>query len=340
MGFYKAIKKTLTDTVDAVVDKTTTQAQKSRLKLVMRNEARLMNEAYIELGKFFYNSLREDATPELEDICEKIDTAKQRMSRAQEKYREVIQEELINKEITKNEVRENLRSMKEPIAAKAKETAEKVSDIKDAAVEKAADIKEAAAEKASEIKEKLPKVEVGYGEVKNNEVGGEAAEENFGTPEADITETVAEKDELTVQEAIEQAVTEAVTSPDTEKTNDNLSTSEFEYEIFDEPEAEKELSEYSDIEADLEEVIVDDVTPNTIYSYSDDPLYESTSEEAASVPPRTSVNQEFQRTVPVDTASEEDLDEKESPVKKRAIPSIQSKAKKLKQIISGENSEE
>lgn len=333
MGFYGTIKKTLTDTVDAVVDKTTTQAQKSRLRLIMRNEAKLANDAYIELGKYFYNNLRNDASAELEDVCKRIDISRERMSRAQQRYRDVIQEELINKEITRNEVKENLQKIKEPIVAKAKDTADKVSDMKDAAVEKAAEIKE---------KIPKPKFEVGYGEIKNDGNETEIAIEIFENSADNLTEEPAESPkEMTVQEAIEQAVTEAVNaSLNNESVADHPLHTEYEVDDNDEDE-EKDEEEFSNEEAEpeCEDTNDDTAVPNTIYSYSDDPLYETSSEEAASLPPSEPVNQEFQRTTPVDIIDEEEFEEEEPKAKKRTVPSIQLKARRLKEIIKGDNPE-
>lgn len=198
MSLYAKIKKTLTDTVDVVVDRTTLQAQKSRLRIVMRNEAKLTNDAYIELGKYLYENCRENASDSIEDICRRIDLSKERMKRAQDRYCEVLEEELVSKEITRSEVKESLHKMKEPIVSKAKDTADRVSELKDAAKEK-----------ASELKEKIPavKVKVGHGIITDEaaeidevkEVSIEIAAEN-------PTDTAADSDE-----AAEQVVTEPVT---------------------------------------------------------------------------------------------------------------------------------
>lgn len=198
MSLYNKIKKTLTDTVDVVVDRTTLQAQKSRLRIVMRNEAKLTNDAYIELGKYLYENCRENASESIEDICRRIDLSKERMKRAQDRYCEVLEEELVSKEITRNEVKESLHKMKEPIVSKAKDTADMVSELKDAAKEK-----------ASELKEKIPavKVKVGHGIITDEAAeGDEVKEVSIEIAAENPTDSAADSDA-----AAEQVVTEPVT---------------------------------------------------------------------------------------------------------------------------------
>ena len=166
MSIYQSFKQTVTSAFDAVVDKTSTQAQKSRLVTVMKHEEKTANTLYIEMGKYLYNNLREQMPEDVQALCTKLDESKDRMARAQQRYREVLQQEMINREINKVEVKDNLGKLKEPIVAKAKDTAAKVKDTaadtaakvkasaKDTAV-KVEGLKEAAAEKAAEYKAKV-----------------------------------------------------------------------------------------------------------------------------------------------------------------------------------------
>ena len=128
MSIYKDIKNAVTSTVNMVVDKTSSQAQKSRLVTVMRTEEKRTNQLYIQLGQYLYENLRDVMPEDIAQTCNLIDASKERMARAQAKYREVIQQELVNREISKAEARENFVKIKEPIVAKAKDTAVKVKD--------------------------------------------------------------------------------------------------------------------------------------------------------------------------------------------------------------------
>lgn len=305
MSFYETIKKTLTDTVDAVIDKTTTQAQKSRLRIVMRNETKLTNDAYIELGKYLYDNLREGASEGVELTCQKIDCSKQRMQRAQERYREVLQEELVNREITKTEVKENFQKIKEPIVAKAKDTAEKVNELKDAAKEKAV-----------ELKDKMPKVKVGYGEI--TEDSTQRAE--YVNKTADIP-AAAEEGSNIGEDALHSA-TQKITEPLSSDLINNAYTKE---------EADKKAPTITFVTAEIdsdEDEITSDVAPQEIYSYS------AVSDTSEAEPTDSNVTQEFQRTMAVDIA--DDADFEDNTAGNSAFPKATAfdKANKLKKIIS------
>lgn len=159
MSVYKDLKKALLSGLDVIADKTSTQAQKSRLVTVMKNEEKIANQAYIALGKYLYNSMREGVPEDVEQLCAVIDASKQRMSRAQDIYREVIRQEEVNSEIGRTEVKENFRKVSEPIVEGAKTKAAKASVIvKDTAKDtaaKAETLKAAAQTRATEVKAKI-----------------------------------------------------------------------------------------------------------------------------------------------------------------------------------------
>ena len=161
MSIYNDLKKAFVSTLDIIADKTSTQAQKSRLVTVMKNEEKIANQAYVALGKYLYSSLRDGMPEDVEQLCAVIDASKERMTRAQDIYREVIRQEEINSEIGRTEVKENFRKVKEPIVAGAVNTAAKASVIvKDTAKDtaaKAETLKAAAAERAEDIKAKMHK---------------------------------------------------------------------------------------------------------------------------------------------------------------------------------------
>ena len=161
MGIYKDLKKVFVSTIDVLADKTSTQAQKSRLVTVMKNEEKIANQAYIALGKYLYTSMRSNLPEDVEQLCGVIDASKERMTRAQDIYREVIHQEQINSEIGRTEVKENFRKVKEPIVAGAANTAAKATSlVKDTAKDtaaKAGNLRAAAAERAEDIRTKMHK---------------------------------------------------------------------------------------------------------------------------------------------------------------------------------------
>lgn len=332
MSFYTTIKKALTDTVDAVVDKATTQAQKSRLVTVMKSEKLIADRAYIELGKYLYSHMSDDMPDELKTLCAKIDSSKERMSRAQEKYREVIQQELVNREINVSEAKENFRNIKEPIVSKAKDTADK-------AIDTAGKVKEVAAEKAVELKSrvKMPKIEVGYGK---NEIADadEAAEEIFDSAVETAIESVINSDsESTVQEAIEQAVTDAVA----ESVNVEISERQDESENVGEDavEAETEADDNVIYSHSKDDVGRKKEAPESTEIYSKSEYKEAAENDESFVPKTEPVDQGFQREVPVDIISEDEFEENEPVVKPNSKPTPVFKAMKLRKIITKRDDE-
>lgn len=215
MGIYQDIKNVLISTFDVVADKTSTQAQKSRLVTVMKNEEKIANQAYLALGKYLYTSMRDGLPEDVEQLCAVIDASKDRMTRAQDIYREVIRQEEVNSEIGRTDLKENFRRVKDPIVAGAVTTAAKASVIvKDTAKDtaaKAETLKAAAIEKAEDIKTKAKqhrdKTEAEAAEVQAEE----EAPEMIDTAADTATEDTA---------AIENAVLEEAAPAEAKETDE------------------------------------------------------------------------------------------------------------------------
>lgn len=204
MGIYKDLKKAFISTFDVLADKTSTQAQKSRLVTVMKNEEKIANQAYIALGKYLYTSMRSDLPEDVEQLCGVIDASKERMTRAQDIYREVIHQEQINSEIGKTEVKENFRKVREPIVAGAANTAAKASVlVKDTAKDtaaKAESLRAAAAERAEDIRSKMQKEKAASEAAAPEDEAADPTAEAVEDISAPIAET--EAPETTAQEAV------------------------------------------------------------------------------------------------------------------------------------------
>lgn len=96
MKFLDAVGGAVTGALDYVIEKNRVQAQVNRLRFVMRNEAKLMEKSYKELGKYYYQNLRDSDNADNKKLCETIDRSKARMAKAQKRYREVMETHLEN----------------------------------------------------------------------------------------------------------------------------------------------------------------------------------------------------------------------------------------------------
>ena len=87
-------KKGITDAVDYVVDKNKTHARLNRIKLIIKHETDIVAKNYIELGKYYYENLRDFDSEENKKRCEIIDRAKCNIDKARARYEAVITESL------------------------------------------------------------------------------------------------------------------------------------------------------------------------------------------------------------------------------------------------------
>ncbi len=336
MSIYNEIKKALATTVDVIVDKTTTQAQKSRLITVMNNEEKIANQVYVELGKYLYRNLREEVPEDVQQLCTKLDQSKERMSRAQQIYREVIQQELVNREISKSEAKDSFRKIKDPIVTKAKDTAVKVKDtavdtaakVKGTAKETAVKVKDTAVERAEELKNKTHKPA--------EEISEEAAVE-IETTEVIVPEVQQEEDIAKPEEIVEPIETREIVTESAEvlTVGQGLSNNVevIENAIFsDSPLSEESVSETE--AEDTNEVFSDSET------VEEKPASEAEDVEESFVPETDTVDQEFQRNVPVDIISEHEFEQDEPEIKPVDKNNPISKAMKLKNIITKKNTDE
>ncbi len=322
MSIYSDFKKAISVTVDVIVDKTTTQAQKSRLVTVMKNEEKIANQAYIELGKYLYRNISEDMPPEVRELCKKIDESKERMSRAQQIYREVIQQELVNREINKSEAKESFQKIKEPIVSKAKDTASKVKEtVRDTAKDTAAkvgELKDAAAEKAEEIKNKSHKSEEDENS-SNRMLTDEEIEAILNPFDAENSEKVIVpiEHETNCGENVESILTVGQgLNNEVEVINGDVL-----------PEPIEENTEVISAESEITEADEAEFAPTEAEA-------EAEAEELGEsfVPSGDVIDQEFQRNVPVDIITENDFEEDELEVKPTA-KKVSFKATKLRDIL-------
>ena len=191
----KSTMNTAADTITTVaqnfVEKNRTKAKLNRLRMVMKSESELMNRAYIERGKEFYEALKKDgavAGEKQKNLVEVVDKSKAKIARARECYRSVLEQQnefiyaspsTVEKHEVKQEevvditvacsneddyssspfencepsVREKVEEVKEAVEEKAEEAVEKAEALKN----KAAAVKDAVVESVGESKEHIHK---------------------------------------------------------------------------------------------------------------------------------------------------------------------------------------
>ena len=154
------IRSGLTLVGDAVSEIATSIAEKNRLRTqlnhikgLIKSDSATRDQAYIELGRFFYENLREGASPENEAICAVVDAASERISAASVRYMELLN--------IQNETKigaENTEKLKKIIAEKAdlaaKAAKDKGTELAAKAKDVAADAMGKAKQAAFELKDK------------------------------------------------------------------------------------------------------------------------------------------------------------------------------------------
>ena len=202
----------ISEVAASVAEKNRLRVQLNHIKGLIKANTATRDQAYVELGRFFYEHMREDASPENEAICAVIDAANQRISSASIKYMELLN--LQNETKIGAENTEKLKKMisdaaadaakaaKEKgteIASKAREAAkEKGTEFAAKAKEAAESLKDRAAGAVEEVKDRF----IPMGEVDiDDEAETEAAEETVDEPAAETAEP--EKEEAPAEESPE-----------------------------------------------------------------------------------------------------------------------------------------
>ncbi len=226
MDIKESIKSGVNFTVDTVSDLAAIIAEKNRirgqlnhLKKLIKTDSATRDQAYIELGRFFYENLREGASAENEAICAVIDTSSERISKASLKYMELlnVQNELKvrteNTEKLKKIISEKAATSAKAAKEKGAELGKKAKDIAEKGVEKAKDIaggiKNKADDTVDEVKER-------FDSEGNAEVEQIIAEENAKAETVETEEVSSELEEMIADEqakiaqAEEAAVSETV----------------------------------------------------------------------------------------------------------------------------------
>ncbi len=87
MNFLDRVSRTLSESLDFIIDKNRHKAQLNRINAVIQNETDILNRAYVALGKHYYKTLdgkTEDV--DVSPICDTIKSAKLRLKKAKARY--------------------------------------------------------------------------------------------------------------------------------------------------------------------------------------------------------------------------------------------------------------
>ena len=159
------VGETISEVAASIAEKNRLRLQLNHIKGLIKADSATRDQAYIELGRYFYENMREGTSAENEAICAVIDAASDRISKASLKYVELLN--IQNDTKIRSENAEKLaKAMSEKAAATAKVAKEKgaeaidkakagAADFAEKAKVTAADLKDKAADKAEELKERF-----------------------------------------------------------------------------------------------------------------------------------------------------------------------------------------
>lgn len=211
------VSDTVQEIAAAIAEKNRLRAQLNHIKGLIKTDSATRDQAYIELGRFFYENLREDAAPENEAICAVIDAASERISSASVKYMELLN--LQNETKIRSENAEKLKkAVADKASASAKAAKEKGAEIKDKAMTAAADAVEKAKGVAADLKDKATDTVSGVKErfspERNAEIEALIAEEQKKMQDVDTIDADVADEELEAAAPAEEAPAVNEESPD------------------------------------------------------------------------------------------------------------------------------
>lgn len=90
MDLLKNVTDSVTKAVNFVVDQNRRAALINRLKIVIGNEKEVKARAYIELGKYYYKTMRDEENEETESLCRRVDNSDRRLKKAYAKLDELV----------------------------------------------------------------------------------------------------------------------------------------------------------------------------------------------------------------------------------------------------------
>lgn len=89
MKIFDAMSGNITKAVDFVVEKNRKAALINRIRIVIKNERENEARAYVALGKYYYENLRDRQNEETEHLCRAVDFSDARIKKAFSKMDEL-----------------------------------------------------------------------------------------------------------------------------------------------------------------------------------------------------------------------------------------------------------
>lgn len=89
MNFFNTLTGRVAKAVDFVVEKNRKTALVNRIRIVIKNERENADRAYVSLGKYYFENLRNTQNEETESLCKSVEVASQRMKKAFQKLDEI-----------------------------------------------------------------------------------------------------------------------------------------------------------------------------------------------------------------------------------------------------------
>lgn len=198
------VGETIAEIASSVAEKNRLRVQLNHIKGLIKNDSATRDQAYIELGRYFYENLRDGASPENEAICAVIDAASDRISAASVKYMELLN--IQNETKIRSENAEKIKkAVADKASASAKAAKEKSTELGQKAKTAAADAMGKAKTVAADLKDKATEtigtVKDRFSPERNAELEAMIAEED---------QKVQEANDAAVEEAVAEAAAEAV----------------------------------------------------------------------------------------------------------------------------------
>ena len=233
MAIKESIKSGVDFTVDTVSELASIIAEKNRIrgqlnhiKKLIKTDSATRDQAYIELGRFFYENLRENASSENEAICAVIDAASERISAASLKYMELLNQQnemklrTENTEKLKKIVSEKAAGTAKAAKEKGAELSKKAKDLAAQGVEKAKDFADGIKTKADDTVDDITEKFDPEGDAEVEQI---IAEEQAKV-EAPVEEATSELEEMIAAEQakIQEAQEEAPAAPAAEESPESF----------------------------------------------------------------------------------------------------------------------
>lgn len=98
MSFFDTIGGSVSNAFKSVVERNRKAALINRVKIVIKAEEQNAERAYIALGKYYYQNLRDETNGDTELYCELADRANKRLARAGQRLTELLAPDAVLKE--------------------------------------------------------------------------------------------------------------------------------------------------------------------------------------------------------------------------------------------------